>query len=82
MLRAQVQFTQEQHRRLKAFARQKGVSFAEAVRVSVDRLLDDELADRQELYARAATLIGSLEDRDGASDLSSHHDDYLNEAYR
>ncbi len=82
MLRTQVQFTEEQHRRLRAFARQRGVSVAEAVRISVSHLLDGDMPDRQELYARAAEMIGSMEDRNGATDLAAHHDDYLDEAYQ
>lgn len=81
MLRAQIQFTEDQHRQLRVFARHKGVSVAEAVRISVDRLLEEERPDRHELYARAAALIGSLEDRDAAIDLSDCHDDYLSEAF-
>ena len=82
MLRTQVQFTEEQHRRLRVYAQQRGVSIAEVVRIGVSRLLDDEGLDRQELYARAAALIGRLNDKDGACDVSDAHDEYLNEAYQ
>jgi len=82
MLRTQVQFTEEQHRRLRAFARQRGVSVAEAVRISVGQLLDGEAPDRRELFARAAALIGTMEDREGATDLALHHDAYLDGAFR
>ena len=81
MLRAQVQLTEEQHRRLRALARRDGVSIAEVVRRSVDRLLDEETGDRGALYARAAELVGAFADRGGATDLATRHDDYLDEAY-
>ena len=81
MLRTQVQFTEEQHRQLRAFAQERGVSIAEAVRLGVSRLLDDEVSDRKELYARAAALIGSMVDKDGVTDVSDSHDEYLNEAF-
>ncbi len=81
MLRTQVQFTEEQHRRLRALAQREGVSIAEAVRRSVMRYLDEHSEDRRERYARAAELVGTLRDRDGASDLSERHDDYLDEAF-
>ncbi len=82
MLRTQVQFTEEQHRRLRIYARRRGVSVAEAVRIGVDSLLECDEPDRQELYARAARLVGSMVDRNGASDVAADHDDYLDEAFR
>ena len=82
MLRAQVQLTEEQHRRLRAVARREGVSVAEVVRRSVDRLLHEEAPDRHQLYARAAVLVGRFRDAHAATDLAARHDDYLDEAYR
>ncbi len=81
MQRAQVQFTEEQHRRLRAFARREGVSIAEAVRKSVIHYLDEQTLDRRDLYSRAAEMIGRFSDRDGETSLSTHHDDYLDEAF-
>jgi hypothetical protein len=39
--------------------------------------IEDDKAQRQALYERAATLIGAFEDPEGATDLSSEHDHYL-----
>jgi hypothetical protein len=82
MLRTQIQFTEEQHRRLRAQAQLEGVSIAEIVRRCVDRFIDRETPDRSEMYAGAAALIGRFEDPESASDLSTRHDEYLDEAYR
>lgn len=81
MLRTQVQFTPEQARRLRAIARRQGVSVAELVRQSVDRVLQDESRKPAAQYERAARLIGAFTDREGAKDLSRRHDDHLREAY-
>jgi len=81
VLRTQVQFTDEQHRRLRAFARREGVSIAEAVRRSVVRYLDEQAIDRTDLYQRAAEMVGGLEDESGATDLARGHDEYLGEAF-
>ncbi len=82
MLRTQVQFTETQYRRLRLLAQRRGVSISEVVRESVERHLDEESYDAETLYSRAAEIIGAYNDRDGSDDLSSNHDDYLDEAYR
>jgi hypothetical protein len=82
MVRTQIQLTEEQARRLRAWAAENGVSLAEAIRRSVDRMLSDTTADLEARYARAATVIGSLEDPEGATDISTHHDRYLDKSFR
>ncbi len=82
MLRTQIQFTEDQHRRLRALAQREGVSIAEIVRRCVSRVIEEGAPDRGELYARAAELIGHFTDPEAATDLSSRHDGYLDEAYR
>lgn len=81
MLRTQVQFTPEQARRLRTMAHRQGVSVAELVRQSVNRLLEDESRKPSTLYARARKLVGAFADRESARDVSRHHDDYLREIY-
>jgi hypothetical protein len=81
MLRTQVQFTPEQARRLRGIARRQGISVAELVRRSVDRVLLDESRNPAANYERAARLVGAFADRKGAKDLSRRHDDHLREAY-
>jgi hypothetical protein len=79
MVRTQVQLTPEQARRLRGMARQQGVSLAQLVRQSVDRLLNDERLRPAARYARAAKLVGAFPDRAGAKDLSRRHDAYLDD---
>lgn len=81
MLRTQVQFTSEQARRLRVIARRQGISVAELVRQSVDRVLLDESRNPAAQYERAAKLVGAFDDREAAKDLSRRHDDHLREAY-
>jgi hypothetical protein len=80
MIRMQVQLREPQVRRLRALAADRGISFSEAVRRCLDEALAGTRGDRSALYTRAASLVGSLTDREGARDLSSDHDRYLDEA--
>lgn len=81
MVRTQIQLSEQQARRLRARARELGVSLAELIRQFVDKGLTDT-PDRAQPYDRAARLVGRFRDRHGATDVSSRHDDYLDEAYR
>lgn len=81
MLRTQVQFTEEQYRRIRLLAQRRGVSISQIVRESVERHLEAEAYDAEVLYSRAAEVVGKYHDREGRDDLSSNHDDYLDEAF-
>jgi len=81
MLRTQIQLTEDQHRRVRMAAQEAGISVAEMIRRCIERYFVDEAPDRGELYARAMRLAGQFKDRDGATDVSERHDDYLDEAY-
>jgi len=80
MVRTQIQLTERQTQRLKALAKERGVSMAELIRQSVDTLLDSpETIDREERKRRALSIIGMF--RSDVPDLSTNHDEYLAEAY-
>jgi uncharacterized protein with von Willebrand factor type A (vWA) domain len=81
MIRTQIQLTEQQQRRLRAEARERGLSLAEMIRRYVEKGLSDEAPGRTALYERAARMIGRFRDRDSARDLSSKHDRYLDEAF-
>ena len=81
MVRTQIQLTEQQARRLRAEAHDRGVSLAEMVRRCVDRGLADDKPDRAALYERAAQLVGHLPARRGTRDISARHDHYLDEAF-
>jgi len=81
MVRTQIQLTEEQARRLRAAAREQGVSLAEMIRRFVDCGLEEASAGRKEMYARAAALVGRFPDKEAARDLAEQHDRYLDEAY-
>jgi post-segregation antitoxin (ccd killing protein) len=80
MVRTQIQLTERQTERLKALAKERGVSMAELIRQSVDKLLDSqETVDWEERKRRAIAAAGKY--RSGLSDLATNHDYYLAEAY-
>jgi hypothetical protein len=81
MIRTQIQLTEKQARKLRAQARQQGISLAEIIRRCVDKGLADEMVDRARLYERAAGLIGRFPDRSGASNIAEEHDRYLEKAF-
>jgi len=80
MVRTQIQLTEQQARRLRAEARQRGVSIAEMIRRLVDRGLAEQASSRTRLYEQAARIVGRFPDRRGATDLAREHDRYLDEA--
>jgi hypothetical protein len=81
MLRTQIQLTETQARKLRARAREDGVSLAEVIRRFVDLGLTAQPATRARLYERAAQAIGRFPDRRGARNLARDHDRHLDEAY-
>lgn len=80
MVRTQIQLTEQQARRLRAQARERGVSLAEMIRRYVENGLAEDAPDRAALYERAARVVGRFSGR-GAHDVSSKHDRYLDEAF-
>lgn len=82
MLRTQVQFTEEQYRRIRLLAQRRGVSISQVVRESVERHLETETYDAEALYSRVAEVVGKYDDQEGRDDLASNHDEYLDEAFR
>jgi hypothetical protein len=81
MVRTQIQLTDQQARRLRAQARERGLSLAEIIRRYVEKGLADEASERSALYERASRLVGRFRDTRGARDVSTRHDRYLDEAF-
>lgn len=81
MVRTQIQLTEQQARRLRAQARERGVSLAEIIRRCVEKGLAEDLPDRAALYDRAARVVGRFRNPRDASDISTDHDRYLDEAF-
>lgn len=82
MVRTQIQLTEQQARRLRAQAQERGLSLAEVIRRYVEKGLADEAPGRAALYERAAGLVGKYRGATGTRDLSSKHDRYLAEAFK
>ena len=80
MVRTQIQLTDRQARRLRAEARERGLSLAEIIRRYVEKGLSEEAPERAVLYERAARVVGRFRDRSRARDVSKNHDRYLDEA--
>ena len=79
MVRTQIQLTAQQACRLRAEARERGLSLAEIIRRYVEKGLSEET--RAALYERAARVVGRFRGRRGTRDLSTKHDRYLDEAF-
>ncbi len=81
MIRVQVQFTDEQLRRLREQARRQGASVAAVVRQLVARGLEAEVSSLDARYRQAMAFVGSIHEPTGATDVATRHDDYLEEAF-
>jgi predicted transcriptional regulator len=80
MVRTQIQLTDEQAKRLRAFASERRVSVAEIIREAVEeRMKRAGAPSREEIKARALAVAGMFES--GTPDLVERLDDYLAEAY-
>ena len=84
MIRTQIQLTEEQHRWLKRWAKDRGISLSEAVRRSVDQLAAEEMTEerRSHRVRKALSVLGKYSDPAGASTIGRDHDTYLADAYR
>ena len=84
MLRTQIQLPEDQHRRLCRWARQRGISLAEAVRRCVTEQLAQEGSSptREERVQAALAVCGRYADRSGSSRVAVEHDRHLADAYR
>ncbi|MGH2819878.1 MAG: CopG family transcriptional regulator [Actinomycetota bacterium] len=73
MVRTQVQLTEEQFRRLKRLAADRGVSIASLVREAVDRHLTG--TEEEARWDRFFAVVGRF--RSGRRDVGEGHDRYL-----
>jgi len=79
MVRAQVQFTEEQLAAIREIAGRDGVSVSQVVREGVDLLLRERRGtSREELVRRSLEAAGAF--RSGTGDVSVRHDEYFVEA--
>jgi len=84
MVRTQILLTEEQHRQLKRWARELGISLAEAVRRCVaDRLSAEEAAmGPAERVREALAVVGRYADGRRQTQVARGHDKHLAKAYR
>jgi len=76
MIRAMVQFTEQQMQRLKRKAALEKVSVSELVRRSVERAFPaTEEPTGEEKWLRATSVVGKF--RSGVHDLAARHDEYF-----
>ena len=81
MVRTQVQLTDEQIRKLRQLAAERGVSMAELVREAVDMLMrTGPGVPPVERQRRALEAVGRF--ASGLKDVSAKHDEYLEETYQ
>jgi hypothetical protein len=80
MVRTQVQFTEEQIKKLRQMAAESGRSIAELVRLGVELYLQSQpTPDRNAIRQRAMRSIGKY--NSGLSDVGRNHDQYLAEDF-
>ncbi|MGI5837935.1 MAG: ribbon-helix-helix protein, CopG family [Chloroflexota bacterium] len=77
MVRTQIQLTEEQSQTLRELAAREGISVAELIRRSVDRLIEE--LEQDEKWRRALSIVGRFDA--GPEDVSENHDNYLVESY-
>jgi Arc/MetJ-type ribon-helix-helix transcriptional regulator len=84
MKRTQIQLTEEQHRQLQRWARDRGISLSEAIRRCVsDRLAAERTAPTRAERVRAVlALAGKYRDPSELTDVAREHDAHLVDAYR
>lgn len=81
MIRTQIQITDRQIRKLKELASSQRRSMADLIRQAVDRLIEGtSMPNRQDQRRRAMAAAGRF--RGTPSDLSEHHDRYLDDSFR
>jgi metal-responsive CopG/Arc/MetJ family transcriptional regulator len=79
MIRTQVQFTEEQYKKLKEISQNNQKSLSAVIRQAVDQLLVTRKPDRQALYRHAGSLVGKY--KADKTDIAAAHDKYLDEAF-
>ena len=83
MVRTQIQLEEADHRRLKQWARKRGISLSEAVRRGIAVLLaqEDSAPSRDEIVKAALAACGRFRDPRGSAALGRDHDDHLPDAF-
>jgi hypothetical protein len=79
MQRVLIGFTEPQRERLRHEAKRRKTTVAALVRDAVDRTYPDDAELRRDAHVRAMEVFGMF--REGPSDISERHDDYLADAY-
>ena len=79
MIRTQVQFTEEQYKKLKEISQSNHKSLSAVIRQAVDQLLLTRKPDRAALYRHAGSLVGKY--KSNQTDISLEHDKYLDETF-
>jgi len=78
MVRTQIQLADTTAKRLPTLANERGVSVAAFIREAVERRIAELDRERDDAWAAAlAAIERGYGDREGATDLSEHHDDYI-----
>ena len=79
MIRTQVQFTEEQYKKLKEISQSNHKSLSAVIRQAVDQLLLTRKPDRSALYRHAGSIVGKY--KADNTDIALEHDKYLDEAF-
>ncbi len=80
MIRTQVQFDEDQYRKLKELASQQQESIAALVRRAVNQLLLTRKPGKSTSYREALKVVGKYQTK--KSDIAIDHDRYLEESFQ
>jgi hypothetical protein len=84
MIRTQIQLTDDQHRWLRRWAQERGISMSEAVRrcIAERRTQEEGREERVDRVREALTVVGKYADPEGPSRVARDHDEILSDSYR
>jgi len=82
LIRTQIQLTKEQIKALRRLANEKNVSISALIRQGVDIVIQNpRIISVAEQRQRAIEAAGRFTSQDGAINVSTEHDKYLDETY-
>jgi len=81
VVRTQIQLTEEQAKKVKKLAANRGIPMAEVIRDAIEGVIrSDARTSPEDVRKRALDVLGKF--RSGKRDVTKRHDAYLGEAFK